>query len=274
MGASGAGLFADDVACDVRAAYRDLLADGLAGPKATKQLLRDFRDESRDHDDGPVFWLALAATQWELGRLEDAVKAKALDLIDSGTALDRWAERSGPGIVGRRKAVLDKLRRQLASPQPAEKAVRKPRTKQFIDEFAWPVGGVFGYRLRSGRWVLFLVAACEWYDSAGYTPIFTVLDWTGLRLPPAKRVAALPVKAPRDFPYLVAISRESDADPAPERVKWLPVVRPPAKEERLRNLLRTTGEIVGGYGFAVWGKNPKSVWYHIDDKLRQDCGWK
>jgi len=69
MGATGPQLFADDVAMDVRDAYRELLKQGKSGPEATKKLIRDCREEIEDIDDGPVFWLALAATQWQLGRL-------------------------------------------------------------------------------------------------------------------------------------------------------------------------------------------------------------
>lgn len=35
MGVWGAGLFSDDTALDVRGAYRERLANGMAGPEAT-----------------------------------------------------------------------------------------------------------------------------------------------------------------------------------------------------------------------------------------------
>ena len=81
MGVSGTAIFGDDVACDVRDAYRRLVADGFAGPKATNQLLQEWKETLADEDDGPVFWLALAATQWQCGRLEARVKTRALKTI-------------------------------------------------------------------------------------------------------------------------------------------------------------------------------------------------
>jgi len=73
MGAWKAAVFSDDTACDVRDNYVDLIGDGLSGAEATKKLLREWAGSLDDPDEGPVFWLALAATQWKNGRLEDLV---------------------------------------------------------------------------------------------------------------------------------------------------------------------------------------------------------
>ena len=71
MGAWETAVFSDDTACDVRDNYVDLIGDGLSGVEATKKLLREWTGSLDDPDEGPVFWLALAATQWKNGRLED-----------------------------------------------------------------------------------------------------------------------------------------------------------------------------------------------------------
>ncbi len=65
--ALGTAVFSDDTACDVRDGYVDLLSDGLSGPEATKKLLREWSASLKDPDEAPVFWLALAATQWKYG---------------------------------------------------------------------------------------------------------------------------------------------------------------------------------------------------------------
>ena len=122
MGTWGPAIFSDDTACDVRDDYKDLLGGGLEGPAATDRLLADWATTLNDPDEGGVFWLALAATQWRLGRLEERVRANALDAIESGRDLRRWDE---PKQRRKREAQLTKLARTLASPQPAPRRVPK-----------------------------------------------------------------------------------------------------------------------------------------------------
>lgn len=130
MGAWGTSIFSDDFACDVRDEYRSLLESGASDAKAFKDVVAEFREDSKDYDDGPIFWLALAATQWKLGRLDDKVKTKALKLIESGIALKRWLERSEGKSATARQTVLEKLATQIRSTQPARKEFRKPTAKK------------------------------------------------------------------------------------------------------------------------------------------------
>src|SRR4051812_17581053 len=108
MGAWGTAIFADDVACDVRDTYRQLLTEGLTGPEATNRLLRGRKEDLADEDDGPVFWLALAAAQWQCGRLEARVKTRALKTIANGSSLGRWSEEGNARDLRQRQAVLEK----------------------------------------------------------------------------------------------------------------------------------------------------------------------
>jgi hypothetical protein len=126
MGAWGTAIFAEDVACDVRDAYRQLGADGLTGPEATNRLFREWKEVVADEDDGPLFWLALAATQWQCGRLEARIKARALKTIANGSSLGLWSEEGGARDLRQRKAVLERLGARLQSPQPPAKQFRKP----------------------------------------------------------------------------------------------------------------------------------------------------
>jgi hypothetical protein len=128
MGVSSTGLFADDVACEIRDDYIARLRSGLTGRQATKELLADRSEELADDDDGPVIWLALAVTQWKYGRLEPRVKSRALNIIKTGKGLARWRELSDPALVKQRQRILDKLRTQLESPQPEE---TNPGTKKW-----------------------------------------------------------------------------------------------------------------------------------------------
>lgn len=176
MGAWGTALFSDDSACDVRDSYVDLVGDGLTGPEATKALLREWSASLNDPDESPVIWLALAATQWRVGRLECHVLQQALNVIDSGSDLARWE--SGSKDLKKRKVVLERLRAQLTSAQPPEKRI----PKRFRDTNEWRVGDLVAYRLRSGCFVI-LRTIGHHSDKGGTGPICELLNWSGEQIP-------------------------------------------------------------------------------------------
>lgn len=176
MGVWGTAIFSDDTACDVRDIYIDLVGDGLSGLEATKKLLNQWSGALDDPDEGPVFWLALAATQWKNGRLEETVLRRALDIIDSGIDLARW--NASPRDHKKRQLVLGKLRAQLTSPQPSEKRI----SKRFRDSNDWLVGELMSYRLLSGQLVVFRVIGHH-EDRGGTSPICELLDWVGEKIP-------------------------------------------------------------------------------------------
>ena len=114
MGSWGIELFADDVACDVRDDYRELIEDGVDDDDATAQVLERYGETAADDDDGPVIWLAVAVSQWEIGRLVPQIRARALAVIDSGADLERWSDE--PDLLAQRRAVLEEIRQQLTRP--------------------------------------------------------------------------------------------------------------------------------------------------------------
>ena len=181
MGAWGTAVFSDDTACDVRDGYVDLLGDGLSGPEATKKLLREWSEALKDPDEAPVFWLALAATQWKYGRLEPQVLQQALSAIDVGSDLPRWEV--GSKDYRKRRAVLEKLRAQLTSSQPP--AERVP--KRFRESNEWRVGELIAYRLLSGRFVVLRVIGHH-TDKGGTSPVCEILDWVGDSVPNASQL--------------------------------------------------------------------------------------
>jgi hypothetical protein len=123
MGAWGPAIFSDDTACDIRTEYRELLEDEVPDDVAMQRVIE--RYEHLDPDEEHVLWLALAAVQSQVGRLDDAVKARALAVIESGQGLDLWRE-SGPSELSKRNAALAKLQEKLTGPQPARKRIRRP----------------------------------------------------------------------------------------------------------------------------------------------------
>lgn len=161
MGAWGTAIFSDDTAADVRDAFTDLAAEGLTASAATERLIRESSEILADEDDAVVFWLALAATQWKLGRLVDDVRDRAVAIIDAGDDLRRWAG-SGRSEINQRKKQLAKLREQILSPQPKPKKL-KPFPKSSTE---FRVGDVAAYRLDERTSVRFCVLHL-WGDRGG-----------------------------------------------------------------------------------------------------------
>jgi hypothetical protein len=187
MGTWGVGLYSDDVACDVRDTYKEILGDGIDEPEATKRIIEEWQDQLSDPDDAPVFWLALADTQWKQGRLQDRVKLEAIRVIQNATDLDRW----GPDqkLVQNRKRVLERLKQKLETTQPPEKKVRK----RFVNTTDWELEDVYSLRLSSGVSVLLHVVGFH-QDYGGRGPVCEILDWVGEKIPSGKEFAKLGFK--------------------------------------------------------------------------------
>jgi len=92
MGAWGPKFYQDDVAQDVRDEYKELLKIGLSNEEATQKLIKDNHHLINDMDEGPIFWCALADTQWKSGRLLPEVKEKAIQYIEDGKHIKAWLD--------------------------------------------------------------------------------------------------------------------------------------------------------------------------------------
>lgn len=180
MGAWGVSIFSDDLACDIRDDYKELLGEGFSGEESTKKILKQYNPNKKDPEEYTVLWLSLAATQWQLGRLEEDVKKKAIDIIDSDMNLKVWEsdEEVSKGDCNKRKKVLLKLKEQLLSPQPAKKKVKKV-VKYFTD---FKIGDVFSYQYKLDQYIIFRVIDVAEFKTSSY-PVCEVCDWIGNVLP-------------------------------------------------------------------------------------------
>ena len=124
MGVWGTGLFSDDVACDVRDHYRQLLEDGLDDSDAIRLTVEAFR-EYLEESSG-IALLAFAVTQSKLGRLDLEIRDRALAVVDRGADLEVW-ERDNPKLLPKRRAMLEKARAQLTGQQPLRRRLRPPK---------------------------------------------------------------------------------------------------------------------------------------------------
>ena len=187
MGVWGSGIFADDNASDLREEYRKLIGDGVAGPAATDRLIEEWAPH-KDTDLAPVFWIALAVTQWNCGRLEDRVKEQALRAIADGSAIKPWA---GSADERKRRAALETARRKLESPQPPLRQIHK----RVLATCDWERGELIAYRLKSGDCVVLRMLDLH-KDMGGAYPDCELLDWRGSEVaarscPTQRRFAAL-----------------------------------------------------------------------------------
>jgi hypothetical protein len=187
MGTWGVSIFADDLASEVRDNFRDLVAEGKSPAEATEILHRQYKETIADKNDSAVFWLSLAATQWELGRLEQSVKKKALEILDKGADLETWLD--DPKSFEKRKAVLASLRNRLLTPPPQQKKLRKTDKS----DHNYEIGEALSYKLKSGDLALFRVIGHH-LDKGGKFAVVELLDWKGKEAPGQEEIAKLAVR--------------------------------------------------------------------------------
>lgn len=254
-------VMADDIPEQVQSEYRQLLAQGLADKQVAEQLALKWKKLLRTRSLQDEFWLALAGTQWQLGRLTPTIKRSALTIIDRVLRPTSASRRAAEDVAAaQRRKALSALRGILSSPQPPRREVRRS-TAPSSDAEPWPVGEVFAYKLFSGRYVLFHVVACLGDKSAGFWPVFALLDWIGADPPKAAEVQKLMLKsdphsADEASVWMVSVLRRHPSDLSQERIDWLHIQREP----HARNIDR-------GFAITYWKDK-------LDEKLRFDFGWE
>lgn len=188
MGAWGTSLYANDSASDIRGDYVDKLRRGMSNEEVTEELIKRNWEVMGDEEEEPLFWYALADTQWNYGRLLPEVKEKALYFLGQDAELERWRE-SGQKQLEAWMKTLDKLKTKLLSPMPPEKKVSKYRLYQC----KWKLGDVFTYHLDSdyskekgfwGQYVVFRKVSEDKCWPGHIIPVVQVYKWIGEKIPP------------------------------------------------------------------------------------------
>lgn len=187
MGIWGTAILSNDFAGDISFQYKDLLGDNHSAEHASRQVIEEFLSEL-ESDEHTAFWLSFALLQWKAGRLQEEVKNKALEIVDSGSDLEQWAE--DPKLMKKRKAVLVKLKDQLQSPQPQAKKV----PKRFITDTPFKTGEAVSYQLLSGDYIILkVVDIIEQWTGDRY-PLFDICDWQGKEIPSKAEIDELQPK--------------------------------------------------------------------------------
>ena len=140
MGTWNAGLFSNDTTLDVKDTYMKCLEQQLSNEEAYKKTYEEY-EELIGTDEEPLFWYALADTQWNVGRLMPAVKEIALNLIAEKGGVSLWEDT--PKKILKWENTLHKLKEKLESPMPPEKIIKKPI--EFVTN-PWNVGDVYAYQ--------------------------------------------------------------------------------------------------------------------------------
>jgi len=142
MGAWGSGLYQNDTALDVKDEFEKLFNDGKSVQEITDGLTEEYESIMDCADEAPLFWLALADTQWTFGVLLPDVKENALRWINE------LKSQTADTLDGtKQKKSLENLQAKLLSPLPS---VKKPKKKR-IYKCEWKIGDVFAYQLESER---------------------------------------------------------------------------------------------------------------------------
>lgn len=136
MGYWGTGLYQNDVSDDVKETYICALKDGNDNLKATDMVMEQCADYMKDDDDCVCFWIALADTQWKMGRLLPDVKDHALLCLER--CLNNTEEKFPIS-----KRTLIRLKEKLMQPQSPEKRI--PKERRYI--CPWKIGDVFAFQI-------------------------------------------------------------------------------------------------------------------------------
>jgi hypothetical protein len=187
MGAWGTGIFSNDIALDVRGDFRELIAAGRSPQEATEQILVLYEMAEQGDAYYGEAWLALAVTQWKMGRVVDEVRDTALRAIELELAQPIFEGTD----VRKRAAALSKARDLLNSTPPEPRRVRAERVSQ--SPFA--SGDVLRYTTASGRQVALWAMYNERHEGVASVSVNTCFRVQAIgdpELPPLAEIVERP----------------------------------------------------------------------------------
>ena len=124
MGAWGTGIWSDDTAQDLKDEYTCAFYK-FGVEEALRKLDEYVRSECGGEEEEVwcIYRYSLADFMWKKGILTPEVRDSTIAMIDSGYAMDVWAE-AGKSALKERQKVLAKLRAKLLSERPAPKKIK------------------------------------------------------------------------------------------------------------------------------------------------------
>jgi hypothetical protein len=136
------------------------------------------------------YWLVLADTQWKLGRLDETIKKKAIEIIEHDEDLIYYAYEQD--LYEERKEVLATLLERLKSPQPEPKKIK--RLELYI--CPWKINDSYALQLQGkdavnagieNRWLIIIKINEEYIKPGHIMPIVRFKLTESDRLPETLR---------------------------------------------------------------------------------------
>ena len=142
MGAWGTKLYDNDLTCDIRDTYIDMLENSEDYNLAYTQILAEYADDCTDECEKAMLTYVLADVQHDYGCVIQSVLENAMNYIAVGGGKEIFET---PKQVEKWLKTLDRLKEKLSSQPPERK--RKPRSKRI--DAAWNIGDCFAYTMHS-----------------------------------------------------------------------------------------------------------------------------
>ena len=145
MGAWSVSITGNDTAQDLLSEYQAAFFyyDVETALSKIDAHVRDEGINEFDEEEWCNYYYSLAMFMWKKGILTDSVRAKAIEMIDSGFGLELWAD-SGNKVLEKRKKALANLKEKLLSPQ----CERKIHINLYLSPI-FDIGDVVAFQLKT-----------------------------------------------------------------------------------------------------------------------------
>jgi len=170
MGTWSANIFDNDISLDLKSEYKHYLSKGFTNEEILEKIIDNYNGDDTEDEEYPIFWISLACIQWDLGRLSERVKTKAIDCIDNPKYLEIWEE--DVKLLEKRKKRLQETREKLLSQQPPEKIIRKSPD----NICPYTINDIIFYSRENGKFIIFCVKELQEDLGGKYARCF-VLDY-------------------------------------------------------------------------------------------------
>lgn len=124
MSIDGPGILASDLAHDVYNQVMDWWDADVSFDQICERL-RNYDDTTGELVDVEIFLAARVKAFWEIGQLPVALRDALRRMVDEGASLSAWADGGDAALARQRRAALERLLKQAATP----KARPRPRRK-------------------------------------------------------------------------------------------------------------------------------------------------